>query len=211
MYDKKGTMMNKNKIIRICVHGLLCIIVCGMLTGCKVRDAALVLPVEEEKDIGGADRSDMASQIPDQEEEAVTTVFVYVCGAVVNPGVVELPEESRVTDALAAAGGFTADAQENYVNLAAKVKDGEKIYFPTLTETEEWEKNSLMEQNGIVDINRADVAQLMTLPGIGEARAKDIISYREKNGLFQQKEDLKKVSGIKDNMYEKLADKITVE
>lgn len=197
MFFKKGTMMNKRKVI-------WCMILCFVLTGCGVPDEALVLSLEEPETV---------TEISKEEEETVkaSLIYVYVCGAVAEPGVVELPEGSRVADALSAVGGFAADAGEEYVNLAAKIEDGEKIYFPTKAEVQTWETEDYLEENGIVNINTADKTQLMTLPGIGEARAEDIIAYRKNHGAFQKKEDLKNVSGIKDNMYQKLEDKIVVE
>lgn len=135
-------------------------------------------------------------------------IRVYVCGAVVSPGVVSLPEDSRAEDALAAAGGFAENAWREYVNLAERVQDGEKLYFPTLEETEGL---SLQEpDSGLVNINTADVAALCTLPGIGESRANDIIAYREANGPFESCEDIMNVTGIKTSVYNKIKDKITV-
>lgn len=169
------------------------------VTGCGVQDAAFVFSVEE------TEVNDAAYTVADMDEAAErATIYVYVCGAVVNPGVVVLPEGSRADAALSAAGGFTENADVEYVNLAARLEDGQKLYFPTIEEAK-------AEQSNLVNINTADAALLMTLPGIGEARARDIISYREEYGLFQKKEDLKKVSGIKDNMYQKLETQITVQ
>lgn len=137
------------------------------------------------------------------------TIRVYVCGAVLNPGVVEIPQGSRVEDALQAAGGFGADAGREAVNLADWVSDGQKLYFPTADEAES--ATEAEETRGLVNINTADVATLCTLPGIGESRAQDIISYREANGSFASCEDIMKVSGIKTAAYEKIRDKITVK
>lgn len=197
MLIEKGTMMKKRKVI-------WCLLLCLVLTGCGVKDRALVLSLEEPETV---------TEIPKEEDEVAkaSLIYVYVCGAVANPGVVELPEGSRVADALLAVGGFAADAGEEYVNLAAKVEDGQKIYFPTKAEVQAREAEAYLEENGIVNINTADKTLLMSLPGIGEARAEDIIAYRKDHGAFQRKEDLKKVSGIKDNMYQKLEDKIVVE
>jgi len=193
---EKGTMMKKRKI-------MWCLLLCFVLSGCGVEDQALVLSLEEPETV---------EEIPVAEETVKPSLIcVYVCGAVAAPGVVELPEGSRVADALLAVGGFAEDAGQEYVNLAAKVEDGQKIYFPTKAEIQTWETEVYLEENGIVNINTADKTQLMTLPGIGEARAEDIIAYRKKHGAFQRKEDLKNVSGIKDNMYQKLKDKIVVE
>lgn len=162
---------------------------------------------------------------PETEKQSLEPVCVHVCGAVISPGVVEVAVDSRVEDALLAAGGFREDAAIDYVNLAAKVEDGQKVYFPTREEVEalatengslvtlEAESNlkqSVQEQNGKVNINTAGVELLCTLPGIGEARAQAIIDYREANGAFQNVEGIMQVPGIKQNAYEKLRDKITV-
>lgn len=143
---------------------------------------------------------------------------VYVCGAVNNPGVVTLKPGSRVEDALEAAGGFSKEADRNYVNLADWVADGQQIRFPTKEEAEKLSVNAgeagqspAKADSGVVNINTADESVLCTLPGIGEARAQDIITYREKNGRFETEEDIMKVSGIKTAVYEKIRDKITVK
>lgn len=200
-------MMSKIVKLRYFVQMTACLLVCGMFAGCKTADAALVLPIAEEAGNESANSAEGDEVIGD----ASTMIYVYVCGAVVNPGVVELPEGSRADAALEAAGGFAADAQPDYVNLAAKVEDGQKLYFPTVAEISAQEYESYLEEAGLVNINTANMTQLMTLPGIGEARAQDIIEYRETHGDFEEKEDLKKVSGIKDSMYEKLAEKIVVQ
>lgn len=142
-----------------------------------------------------------------KEEKAV--FLVYVCGAVQNPGVVAVNADARVVDAVTLAGGMTAEADETYVNLAAKLTDGEKIYIPTMAEVLLW--NTQKAEESLVNINTADKEKLCTLPGIGESKAEEIIAYREKNGAFQKVEDLMKVPGIKENLYEKLQGKIKTE
>ena len=136
-------------------------------------------------------------------------ILVYVCGAVMEPGVVELERDARVVDAIALAGGFMEEADETYINLAGKLQDGEKIYVPTLVEVSQWNAEKNTEK--LIDINSADAEELCKLSGIGESKAKDIINYREKKGPFQKKEDLMKVPGIKENLYEKIADSIVVK
>ena len=143
-------------------------------------------------------------------ESPTEMVSVYVCGAVRNPGVVELPADSRVEAALEAAGGFDGEAAPEAVNLAAKVTDGEMLYFPTRQEADVRQQEREAAQAGLININTADAAALCTLPGIGEARARDIISCRESEGPFERSEDIMKVPGIKDSVYEKIKDKITV-
>lgn len=137
-------------------------------------------------------------------------IYVYVCGAVMQPGVVELAEGSRAAEALEAAGGFAPQAQTDYVNLAAKVTDGEKLYFPEEGEAELLRDREEAQALGLVNINTAGEEQLCTLPGIGASRAQDIIRYREQKGQFECPEDIMKVSGIKENAYAKLKDLITV-
>lgn len=191
----------KEKKIFLGKAGVLLLGVLYALLGCGVRDAAIEIPVKEGK-------ADMP--VEDFTEAAEPKMIsVYVCGAVVSPGVVELPEESRAADALQAAGGFAEDAETSYVNLAAKVTDGEKLYFPSVTE----ESYLTAQEKGaeLVNINTAGVDVLCTLSGIGEARAGDIIAYREENGPFKTKEDIMKVPGIKENAYRKICDNITVK
>ena len=122
-----------------------------------------------------------------------------------------LPDGSRAADALAAAGGFAADAAEEAVNLAAKVSDGEKLYFPTCWEYVSQAEQEEAEAAGLVNINTAGVGQLCTLPGIGESRAADIIAYRESHGDFAACEDIMHVAGIKESIYNKISSRITVK
>ena len=124
---------------------------------------------------------------------------------------VEVPEGSRAAEALELAGGMTTEADPFYVNLAEIVTDGQKLYFPTASEAEEMEAAGKAAEEGLVNINTASAEELCTLPGIGASRAADIVRYREKNGAFQTKEDIMKVSGIKQNAYDKLCDRITVQ
>lgn len=123
----------------------------------------------------------------------------------------EIAEGSRAEEALRLAGGMTQEADPFYVNLAETVTDGQKLYFPTTEEAKRLETAAKAAEEGLVNINTASEEELCTLPGIGASRAADIVRYREKNGSFQTKEDIMKVSGIKQNAYDKLCDKITVQ
>ena len=145
-------------------------------------------------------------------------LFVYVCGAVVSDGVYELDAGSRVYEAIDAAGGMTEDAAGAYLNLAETVSDGERIYVPTQQEVDEGALSILIpgdsseeSTGGLVNINTASADQLMTLSGIGEKKAEDIISYRDSNGNFGSIEDIKNVSGIGDATFEAIKDSITVQ
>ena len=153
-------------------------------------------------------------------EAAVPMIYVHVCGAVLQPGVVEVPLGSRAEDALEAAGGFSPEADSEYVNLASPVEDGQQLYFPTMEEAERWRAGMTVSRsgqiltestNGLININTADETLLCTLPGIGQTRAQAIIAYRQQKGPFERPEDIMKVDGIKQSAFDKISDKITVE
>lgn len=182
-----------------------------------------------------SDGSTGRTELSDASSEEAKTLVVHICGAVSAPGVYELPAGSRIIDAVEAGGGFLPEADEACCNLAEEIVDGCQIYIMTKTEScadGQTEKKAGIQtspdsdmqttdrnvrsnsapalENGLVNLNTADVAALMTLPGIGESRAKAIISYREQHGAFAQIEDIMKISGIKQAAFSKIKDKITV-
>ena len=198
--------MNRIKRLTAVCSLILCTLICG----CGTSDSeVIVIGRDATEDVRAVHNAQDGMNETSAKESTVSEIRVYVCGAVEMPGVVALPEGSRAEDALLAAGGFSENAWKDYVNLAERVVDGQKLYFPTLDEAE-----SIVEQekaDGLVNINTADAATLCTLPGIGESRAKDIIAYREAHGSFESCEDIMKVSGIKANVYSKISDMITVK
>ncbi|MGN0301455.1 MAG: helix-hairpin-helix domain-containing protein [Anaerotardibacter sp.] len=166
-----------------------------------------------------------------EEQEPAKTVTVHVVGAVVNPGVYELEEGSRINDAIQSAGGFSQDAETSALNLARVLVDGEQLCVYTqeeyraLTQNQTNQSGSSDYQNSssgassgvssstssaLVNINSAPQSQLETLPGIGEATAKKIIAYREEVGPFTKTTDLMKVSGIGEKKFDALKDLICV-
>ena len=184
-----------------------------------------------EPNAGSTDRTELS----DASSEEAKTLVVHICGAVSAPGVYELPAGSRIIDAVEAGGGFLPEADEACCNLAEEIVDGCQIYNVTKSEScadGQAEKKAGIQtspdsdmqttdrnvrsnsttalENGLVNLNTADVAALMTLPGIGESRAKAIISYREQQGAFTKIEDIMKISGIKQAAFSKIKDKITV-
>lgn len=143
------------------------------------------------------------------------TVCVYICGAVVHAGVYELPEGSRVYQVIEAAGGLSEDADTLLINQARIVEDGEQIRIYTNEEgldadLQIHDQNSGKTEAGKININKADKEELMTLPGIGEAKAESILEYRDAQGGFQTIEEIMNIAGIKEAVFSKIKEKITV-
>lgn len=145
-------------------------------------------------------------------------IYVHISGEVNAPGVIELDNGARLFEAVNKAGGFTDLAADDYCNLAQAVSDGSKYYFPTKEEASMLilKENddtvvSHYDSEGKLNINVATKDELMQLPGIGKSRAEAITEYREQNGLFASIEDLKHVSGIKDNLFGQICEKICVQ
>ena len=202
------------------------------LTGCTSANKEIILSDNtanntlEAEAFSSQEDSGKEIEIPETvDNELPVSVVVYVCGAVVNPGVYELSEGSRIDDAVTAAGGFSEDADRTYVNLAAMLRDGSKLQIPTLSETSDeavakgidsfdiednGSKSGASAGGGLININTASQTELATLPGIGEGLAGKIIKYRDENGSFKSIEDIMKVSGIKDKLFSKIKDQITV-
>ncbi|MEC1302908.1 helix-hairpin-helix domain-containing protein [Lysinibacillus capsici] len=151
------------------------------------------------------------------EEAVMQQVFVEIKGAVMYPGVYELEQDQRIKDVVQLAGGYTENADTQFINHAQKVQDEMVIYIPIMGEQLEEGASSLLtlptetNKEQKININKADVATLATLPGIGPSKALSILTYREENGQFQTIDDLKNVSGIGDKTFEKLKDAITVK
>ena len=147
---------------------------------------------------------------------AEAALYVHVAGAVVEPGLVQLTPGDRVADAIEAAAGATDAADLDRVNLAAAVTDGEQVYVPaegemppappeTTTGPGAGEEEA---SSAVVDVNNAPAEELETLPGIGPARAADIIAYREQEGPFQSMEDLLQVPGIGPATLDRLRERV---
>ena len=154
--------------------------------------------------------SDKVSVSVPIENHDSDSIYAQITGAVVNPGVYELPQDSRIYELVELAGGFTSEAASDYVNQVSKLSDGQMIRIPTVSEYERDISQKREDNSGLVNINTASLADLMTLPGIGENKALAIISYREKNGAYGSVEDLCNVPGIKEGTLSKFRDKITV-
>lgn len=136
---------------------------------------------------------------------------VYICGAVVAPGVYEVPEGSRIYQVLDLAGGFTEDAAATEINQAEPVRDGQMLRVPTVEEAAAEEAEAQSAADGRVNINTASAQELMGLPGIGESKAQSIVAYREEHGAFAEPEELMNITGIKAGVYEKIKNSIRVD
>lgn len=197
-----------------------------LFSGCgsreKQQEELLLLPVGEEDCIEAGKETTVREQTEEEDLKNTTveeTYVVHICGAVQNPGIYVLEAGSRIYQAIEKAGGFCEEADQDYLNQADRLFDGMKLYVPTKEETdlagsaEKWQGVSgaaLQTESTLVNINTAGEELLCTLSGVGSTRAKSIIAYREKNGAFQKIEDIMKVDGIKDGLFQKIKDSITV-
>ena len=212
-----------NESVTLGFRLVICMLIlfCGCLTGgCGRRRAAELVSY-------AATQDDEESRASAQEKDRQTEISVFVCGAVRNEGVYVLPEGARVLDAVNAAGGFSEEADTSYLNQAAYVTDAQKLVIPTKEEA-----RALLEQegsgtagvppdgssdgpagqggDGLIDLNTATVQDLMTIPGIGEVKAKGIITYRDQHGAFGDVSEITNVNGIGDAMLERIRPYITV-
>ena len=148
-------------------------------------------------------------------------IIVDVKGQIKHPGVYQSSEGERVIDVITRAGGLTENGDASQVNFAEHVVDEMVIYIPAKGEEGQTTagtggknlttSSGLASNNqGKIDLNKADVTELQNLPGIGPAKATAIIEYRDTNGKFNAIEDLKNISGIGDKTFEKLKDLILV-
>ena len=162
------------------------------------------------------------TEISSDTEEA-NEIIIDIKGAVVNPGIYHLKSNAIVQDVITLAGGLTEDADTSNLNLSKKVTDEMVITVYTHEEVKDLEKQEAIVEtgneskddddtttSGLVSINTASLEELMTLPGIGEAKAKSIIQYRENCGKFAKKEDLLNISGIGEKVYAELEAYITI-
>ena len=140
---------------------------------------------------------------------APASLYVHVSGAVAAPGLYMLHEDARVVDAVAAAGGFAAEAERGAVNLARPLSDGEQLVVPIVGAAAPASTGGVAA-DGRVNLNTADATALDTLPRIGPAMAERIIAWRDENGGFTSVEDLLAVPGIGDKMLESLRDEVMV-
>ena len=195
--------------------GILC-------AGCAPRSDEILLEDEETSISDGEETPEEEAEvsgIPTVTPE-IQEIFVDVCGAVNQPGVYEMSSDSRVFQAIEAAGGMTEEASGISVNQAQPLADGQQVYVPTVQEAEEknlapaaseMQESGNSTENEMVNLNTADAETLKTLSGIGDSKAQAILAYREEHGAFSSIEEIMQVPGIKESTFSMIKDKIAVK
>ena len=210
--------------IKLLKSVLLCTLIVVCICACGKDTAAYIISDEkgssEVEELHMQEVSTEHQQIEAESQE--TLLFVYVCGAVNTPGVYAFPEGSRVCDLFAAADGLTDEAATEYWNQARLLVDGEMLYVPTIEEAREREHSEFVDSTDLshvadtsnlgekVNLNTASLQQLMEIPGIGEAKARAIINYRDANGGFSTIEEVMNIEGIKEGVFSKMKEYIVV-
>jgi competence protein ComEA len=199
----------------VALLGLIAVIIAVWLTlkarSWTVEAAVPVVPAWTESSSAAAPTAGPASAVP-----AEAAWLVHVLGAVVQPGLVTVPAGARVADALAAAGGLSAEADPAELNLAAELSDGCQIIVGTQSEpkgevrTGFGDAAAIGAAASVVNLNAATAEQLETLPGVGPVTAASILAWRADHGRFADTAELQEISGIGAKTYEKLAPYVRV-
>ena len=172
----------------------------GLLYSCKKNETKIVTETE----------SDYESKEILSESLNNNLIYVYITGAIKNPGVYIIDKESRIYQVIELAGGFLEGADERNINLADKVSDGLKIVVYFINESVNLLEESNNNVNKLININTATKEELMKLPGIGESKAESIIKYRDIYGFFKSIEEIMNISGIKNGAFDKIKDLIKI-
>ncbi|HEL0015249.1 helix-hairpin-helix domain-containing protein [Streptococcus equi] len=221
LFLKGKEMIKSPYFLSRCVTGVLSVglllVLWIALTGKeKAREESAPFPEHSQ-----VQQSEKPAQLEASEQEiAAEDIVVDIKGAVHKEGVYKLAKGSRITDLIELAGGLTDQADKNAINLAEKLSDEKVIYVAKLGENISVIKGSSAEAQSAsadhqksekVHLNRASLADLQSIPGIGAKRAQDIIDVRESLGGFKSLEDLRKVSGIGAKTLEKLKHEISLD
>ena len=232
---------NRKMRYKVIAGALLLVITCTVFLVKKLGDDSGWLAVDEDKKVSDVlpEKSDSTMNSSSEKNVAITTlnaITVDVAGAVSHPSVYILPSDSRVYQAVNAAGGLTANADTRNTNLASLLSDGTKIYIPSKEEVKTEEKTTGVKpgnayisgstaptaavvsgtgtagsKNTLINLNTATSEQLQELPGVGPATADKILAYRQKYGSFSKKEEIMNVSGIGEKTFAKMKASISVE
>jgi len=196
--------MDRKKTMKI-VISVFAVLICGVVYLCGSHFSKSEPIVTESFQAETKENSEV-------EENVTEKVYIHICGAVKKPGVYAFKKEPRVVEVVKKAGGFTKKADKTSINQAQIVGDGTQLVISKKTKKtkEEQPIGSDSTQADKVNINTASQQELMTLSGIGESKADAIISYRESNGAFRKTEDIMNIPGIKEGVFSKIKESITV-
>ena len=228
---QEGVLLRKSgRKLKSLFYLTIIVVLCIFLVGCNKKgeitfeqaaDEVFSEEISNQSEVGESKETErMKAGGTDVETDA--WIYVDVAGAVRTPGVVKLARGARVYEAIELAGGFAKDAAISAVNQASVLQDGQQLYIVTVEEQKtkqlspsevslETSGEGRVADAGKVNINQASEEELMTLPGIGASKAADIVRYREEQGRFEQIEDIMNISGIKEAVFGKIKDKITVQ
>ena len=223
-------ILNKKQIV-LGILIFLSLVVLGL-------SAYIIYSLNNEEENLNIALEDSPVKIENTEEETNESIYVEVKGAVQNPGVYAMNEQDLINDAINLAGGFLDNSYTDNINLSKKVTDELVIFVYTEKEYQNSTHSNTTSSNNdyqidnalknkvsiitsdstnsdtgtssLININLASITELMTLPGIGETKANNIISYREENGFFKAIEEIKNVSGIGDATFDQFKALITV-
>ena len=202
-------MGNKSKLIVFII--IIVVSIGGLALKGYFNDQVYVLNEENIED-------DKQKEIKEETDEKIVEkeITIYISGEVKEPGVVTLKNDKRLADAVKLVGGVTEDADLNNVNLAVKLEDEMHYIIPKKGESISNSQNNVIpnnntnNQNGKININTATIQELDQIPGVGEATANKILTYRDEVGKFKSIEEIKNVSGIGEKKYENMKEFICI-
>lgn len=210
-------ILNKKQRVIIIIIGIFMILFIGFYIISKTNNEEFIYLETEEDEI--IDNNNMDEEKIYEEDKKI---IIHVTGSIKNEGIVEAEEGARISEIIDLAGGITEEADLSKINLAYAVRDGQKIYVPSIYDKTDIEiisddaGENVVDDNGgkaeeKVNINTASQTELETLSGIGPSTALKIINYREENGDFEKIEDIKNVPGIGEAKYESLKESICIK
>ncbi len=214
-------MRNNSKVswrshLKPVVYGVIYVVIPGLvlgLTGCDKLQSYVGLWEKDTPSYELATQEELVESLETEISSESVMICVHVAGEVQKPGVYCLPQGSRVYEAIQAAGGFTSEAVQEGINQARLLADGEQLMVWNSEQVAQGLPESKTETEGSkrININTADKESLMTLPGIGEAKAQEILDWRASHGAFLAIEDIMNVPGIKEYAFQKMKEYITVQ
>ena len=210
--------LKNKKVISIVIVAIIILILSIILYG-KNEDKVFVdnymddIFVDTNEEVIFSNTDTVENILINKDEKIdIPMIFVEIKGEVLKPDVYELQEGSIVKDLIEEAGGLTEEADISNINRAKKLQNHELIVIHNINDkdTAPVVNEIVIESNGLININLADINELQKITGIGQVKAESIIEYREKNGGFKSIDEVKNVDGIGEKTFEKIKEKITL-